>query len=617
MLLYVRCGKKIHRFRICFAAGGCRATLYDSGSYGVDRCLLFRYLCGAKETTVVMRVKTIHLFAFLSLLLLSCGGNREASEQMKRAETLLVSNPDSAYALLEAVELPDKLNERQFARWCMLYCRAADKLFKEMLYTEQLERALSWYKRHGSAEDQAWIGFYLGRSYVQDKLFVPATKTYSEALDLAKEKHLYNVAGYICSYMADLYTYTGQRSEERRKYEEAAAYFKKAKNERSYAFALRDVSKTWWFEDSLSLALDLMLEADLIVTAMNDSLGISSIANGLGNIYESMGKIEKAQKSYQRSFSYDAMKDYAPNYLALTHLYYCNDQLDSARYYLKQADRPTTNLYTPLNRLYMGYLIEKDANDIHNAFQYLERYSELKDSLYDKQKQVDIIDAEKRHNSLTIIRQNKKLHSIIRLLGGILFITGLTGIVFYLYKDRKRLDKINKQQQLLDEKEQLLDKMQKEIRQNEVINAHAKQEENEQIREKILQAKKEILVLKCEKLQHSSLFQELKERPSNKKKYGQTLSEQDWENLKELIDSACPNWQAAVQNVEILKKTEIETCYLSFLNISIKLEAMFLGINPDSANKRRLRTRQAFGLTNTKTSIYEYIIQKTLERTII
>ena len=45
-----------------------------------------------------------------------------------------------------------------------------------------------------------------------------------------------------------------QRSEERRKFEEAAEFFKQAGNERSYAFALRDVAKTWAFDDSLSLA---------------------------------------------------------------------------------------------------------------------------------------------------------------------------------------------------------------------------------------------------------------------------------------------------------------------------------------------------------------------------
>ena len=416
--------------------------------------------------------------------------------------------------------------------------------------------------------------------------------------------------------MADLYSYTGQGSEERRKYEEAAAFFTKANNTRSYAFALRDISRTWVFEDSISLALDLMLKADSIVTGMNDSVGIASIANGLGNIYEHLDQIDEAKSYFFRGLVYDTI-DKAPTYLALSTLFYNYSQLDSARYYAKMADSPTNNPYTPSDRLYLSYLIEKEANNIPEAFQYLEQCYAAKDILYDQQKQVDIIDAEKRHNSLTVIRQNQKLYSVIYLLSGLILFVSLVSVLFYLYKDRKRLNKINKQQRLLDEKEQLLVKMQKEIRQNEAINANAKQEENKQIREKMLQAKKEILILKCEKLQHSSLFQELKERSNNKKKYGQTLSEQNWELLKEQIDSACPNWQAAVQDIETLKKTEIETCYLSFLNISIKSEAMLLGINPDSANKRRLRTRQSLGLTNSKTGIYEFIIRKTLENIVI
>ena len=249
---------------------------------------------------------------------------------MDRAEILLEANPDSAYILLNEVKTPDRLNERQFARWCMLYCRAADKLFKDMLYTEQLDRALAWYKNHGTAEQRAWMGLYLGRSYVKDKLFIPATMAYSDALGLAKEKHLYDVAGYICSYMADLYTYTGQRSEERRKFEEAAEFFKQAGNERSYAFALRDVAKTWAFDDSLSLALHYMLIADSVITRFQDLRGISSISNGLGNIYDLMGDVEKARAYYSRSLSSDTM-DQVPSYLALSDLYYNESLLDSAR----------------------------------------------------------------------------------------------------------------------------------------------------------------------------------------------------------------------------------------------------------------------------------------------
>lgn len=485
-----------------------------------------------------------------------------------------------------------------------------------MLYAEQLDRALGWYKSHGTAEEQAWIGLYLGRSFVEDKLFIPATKAYSEALDLAKKKHLYNVAGYICSYMADLYTYTGQGSEERRKYEEAADYFKKAGNIRSYAFALRDISITWVFEDSLSLALELMLKADSIVTGMNDSVGIASIANGLGNIYEHLDQIDKAKSYFFRSLAYDTTEQ-APTYMALSHMFLNSNLLDSARFYIENTNLKSRNPYVYSDRLYTKYMIEEESNNPLEALQYLEQYCEAQDSLYDVQKQVDIIDAEKRHNSLTVLQQNQKLYSTIYALSGLILVIFLTGILFHLYKDRKRLDKINKQQLLLDEKELLLTKLESEIKQNEIVNLHIVKKETPQIHEKMIQAKKEILMLKCEKLQYSSLFQELKERANDKKKYGQTLSEQDWENLKEQIDSACPNWQTAIQDVETLKKAEIETCYLSFLNISIKSEAMLLGINPDSANKRRLRTRQSLGLTNSKTGIYEFIIRKTLENIVI
>ena len=177
-------------------------------------------------------MKRIYCFFVLGLCLLyACSGNRQVTEQLDRAEALLeAAHPDSAWALLDSLDTPDRWSDRPFARWCMLYCRAADKLYKDMLYTEQLTRALDWYKRHGSAEETAWMGLYLGRSYVEDKLFLPATNTYAEVLALAKEEKLYNVAGYICSYMADLYAYTRQTTEERRKFEEAATYFQKAGN---------------------------------------------------------------------------------------------------------------------------------------------------------------------------------------------------------------------------------------------------------------------------------------------------------------------------------------------------------------------------------------------------
>ena len=66
------------------------------------------------------------------------------------------------------------------------------------------------------------------------------------------------------------------------------------------------------------------------------------------------------------------------------------------------------NPYTSIDCFYLGYLIEKEAGDTEKALSLLEQYQAKKDSLYDQQKQVDIIDAEKRHDVVTVVQDNKK-----------------------------------------------------------------------------------------------------------------------------------------------------------------------------------------------------------------
>ncbi len=57
-------------------------------------------------------MKNICLYVFLSVLFFSCKTDPEAAERMDLVETLLTSDPDSAYVILAKIDLPDKLNER-------------------------------------------------------------------------------------------------------------------------------------------------------------------------------------------------------------------------------------------------------------------------------------------------------------------------------------------------------------------------------------------------------------------------------------------------------------------------------------------------------------------------
>lgn len=299
--------------------------------------------------------------------------------------------------------------------------------------------------------------------------------------------------------------------------------------------------------------------------------------------------------------------DQAPTYLALSDLYYNESLLDSARYYLAKATKPTMNPYTSVDRFYLGYFIEKEGGDTEKALLFLEQYLEKKDSLYDEQKQVDIIDAEKRHDVVAVVQENKGLIAEKRLLFALTVIVCLLLVVGYQLRDRKRLLQINRQQQFLEEEKKRHEELEGRIQ--ELTEA---MKEKAAAHEDTSGYKKEIIALRFEKLKLSSLFKTIKEQcrkvqPDTEQK----LNEEEWKSLIRLIDSLFPNICVFMkENTLGLTKTETKICYLSFFNLRLNEEAILLGVSPDSANKFRSRTRQKLCPGQKGSDINRFILQK-------
>lgn len=271
------------------------------------------------------------LFIILILVFFStaCRKNKEDRYIISQAETLLKTNLDSTYLLLNNIIIPDDLDDKLFAYWCMLSGKVAESLHKDMPSIPSLLRAQSWYKQYGTVNERAQIGLYLGRSYMKEKKYEEAMSIYLEVLDIAKNNKVYDLAGYICSYIADLYELKNMLNESRVKYQESSEYFMKANNSKSYALALRDVSYIFCLQDSFDLALQTLEIADSIVITINDSAAISSIANALGNVYTLMDSFYLAEKYLLSSLEFDTIET-APTYLALSTIFLYNSDLDKA-----------------------------------------------------------------------------------------------------------------------------------------------------------------------------------------------------------------------------------------------------------------------------------------------
>lgn len=161
----------------------------------------------------ILTFKDTPIFIFLMLLFLLPGCRKYESKEsilLDKAEELIKLHPDSTILLLDSIEYPEGLNDRLLAKWCLLYGIAVDKAKEgDVPSVYQLSRALKYYEKHSDLSKSAKIGLYLGRSYVNDKEYEKAMETYDAALNIAIEVKNYNIAGYILSYMGDLYEING------------------------------------------------------------------------------------------------------------------------------------------------------------------------------------------------------------------------------------------------------------------------------------------------------------------------------------------------------------------------------------------------------------------------
>ena len=575
-----------------------------------------------------------HLLILISLLstlsFIGCRDESDAIYLIDRAESLLKSDPDSSHILLDSIAVPDNLSDKLLARWCMLSGKVADTLYTDLPYVQQLLRAQAYYKSHGTKQEQAKIGLYLGRSYVEDKENEKAMKVYLQALDIALRSEDYNQAGYICSYMGDLYDFEGNYLLGKDKYKEAESYFRKAGNMRSSAFALRDVGRMYAFSDSLDIALIFLLKADTIIVEVGDSSDIGTIYNGIGNIYNMLGNKELAKLYLWKNVNMSDFDD-APSYRTLAGIYIEEGDFKNARICLEKASVPSFNDMTRFSVLYGYSLLEKAEGNWEKAWFYLDEYNSASDSILTIRNRENIIKIEKEYEHLKISLENMRLKSDKQkyFIYWVISVSILLILlwVFQIRIDRKNkrllkqeIDLSNKSNELFRLRDNLRNKQdrlealsiqlsEKNEKLNELDSREKLEKEYEQIKKE-----EETLVLRIAERRKdlflSSAIAKKVIKLSQKVVPGATkspLSEKDWQNIITQVNEVYPFLADRLAAFN-LSAAELRYCYLSLLGLDSIGESILLHIQPDSVNKRRQRVRQRLGIIAKELDLCAYLL---------
>lgn len=566
-------------------------------------------------------MKSFIYILLTSLTFLVVGWQNESEEirLINQAERLFDAYPDSVITTLDSIPLLEEMSPRLIARWCMLYARAADKIEDEMPYTNQLEIALKYYQKKKMREEEAEIGLYLGRSYVEDKEYEKAMRAYSDALEVALAIKDYNRAGYICSYMGDLYEVDLRYILAAEKYKESGKYFHLANNTTSYVRAFVNEAHSYSIADSSYLALASLKQAEMVMDSLNVEEVRSYVYNGLSNIYNNLGDYDLAEYYILRCIELDP-EEIASDYLVLTDISLKCMDMEKAEYYLKKANIFTNNELVLPTIVYYNYKIKKEQGDFEIALSFHEQYVAIEDSLINVGKSVDIYDADQKyerlklHNeNIELVLKNQKSYLFILLL---LFAIALL-VIFYLMTLRRKNRSLLKQQEEINDLNQNIYHLSIELREKEEQlklqenSLHLAKEElvsYENIKKEVEDLRHRLINLREIKILNSSLAQKIKRMSQTvwSKASQAVIDEKMWIDIEVLMVEVYPDIVKALRDAD-LSFSEMHLCFLTLFKLDTKAMSTLLNIIPTSVDKTRLRVRKKLHWEG-KQDFYESLI---------
>ncbi len=546
--------------------------------------------------------------------------DRNAVRQMEKAAPLMKSDPRAAHILLaDSVTHPELLSPEINARWCLMLCRLADSIGTPLPFVADLDRARYYWERKGNHYKQTLADYYYGRALMEEGLWEQALAVLLKAGQLSSQSNDMNLSGNIAGNTGKLYYNQVDFPLAKDKFLEAASYFKKAGNEKSYAFALMNTAHMYTAMDSLQVAFKYMHKVDSILGALRDSSDLYTFYNNYGNIYASQGDLETAKKYFHKSIAFS--REEAPQtYSALGQIYLTTDSLEQAAWCFEQAKRSTDNSYTHIELFYHLAELEEKAGNLSRALSLIKQYVDSTETDIQRIKEINLAKAETLFNRKEMLRENAQLHRkwkhIRFYLIGSLFLLLLLSM-FYVYrlgsKNRRiiqLLDELREQKHHLFEQQMALDALSgqlKAVQQDNREELRQKQGEYDRKVQEVELLKQQYLEQRQYLLRESPIYKKVqKSALMSNPDHKELLSDKDWKAIYKCIDIMYPSLSERLVLAGITP-TEKKYCYLSFFQLDSKQEAFLLDVNFDTPYKNRTRIRQKLKITGSEEKLYEHL----------
>lgn len=292
--------------------------------------------------------KMSHMYSRVSIVIVFCvfifAGCSFFPGEIKTAERLIETAPDSALQILRNVNYDKSLSTAERANYGLLLFEALDKTYQPLKPDSVLNFSIDYYKRKRNSEKLAKGYFYKGRSYNYAFQYENASRFYMLALDNLKGSKDYNLLAKIYSDLGRISVVQGEFKDAREKFEIAVEYFSNARQKDKINFEKINIANTYRYENNFTKAHEIYKDAfinskDSIISGIAlQEIGVTFFRE---NIYDS--SVFYLKKSL--NFPFIDFNRSVRLYM-LSDAFFELNQLDSALYYAEESLRYPANFHT-------------------------------------------------------------------------------------------------------------------------------------------------------------------------------------------------------------------------------------------------------------------------------
>lgn len=519
--------------------------------------------------TLHSRFKLNRLFCFAFCFLLF--GCSLAPKELKTAEKLLETSPDSALHILQRIS-PKQLSDENRAWYGLLLFQTLDKLDKPLQPDSLMKFSNDYYSAHNDNLLLATCYYYNAKMVKKAQRFDEATLLYLKAIDiLQNKKENYILLGKIYSDMGDICIIQHDYNEALNKFKLSIDYFTQAKDVVEANYRVISTGKVFHFQKNYRKAHRYYIQA---LSQTTDSMLNGFAFQEIGINYYWARNYDSAEYFLKKSLRYPYKgTNYAIRCFNLADLFFNKEYSDSAIYYANLALKYPTTYFNQRDCYRILTNVEYSLGDYKQMGFYMTKYQVCTDSVRKIEIQTKSSVLEKLHNSdqqTTGIKKN--MIWIVSIL--IIILLGLIWLAYHFYQriQSKRIQIKTYKQELLQKQEFVAQNLTQKFVETRELQAAARKKATPEQR---IQLDKEL--------------------------YEKCLHLSNWEAFSCEMNHAFHQLVETLQtNYTGITQKEIIWCCLHLLDVPSADRLVILNASADSMYKLKQRLAQKMNLKSTK-----------------